>query len=70
MLVEGSDAHPEDAAPGLIGDPQLRAGMRIGVAYAVAAFVLAISFGILAEPVMGPVAPIVMSALMFAGSAQ
>jgi predicted branched-subunit amino acid permease len=31
---------------------------------------LAISFGVLAQPVMGNVAPIVMSALMFAGSAQ
>ena len=30
----------------------------------------AISFGVLAEPVMGNVAPIVMSALLFAGSAQ
>jgi predicted branched-subunit amino acid permease len=32
--------------------------------------VLAISFGVLAEPVMGPVAAIVMSAIVFAGSAQ
>ena len=31
---------------------------------------LAISFGVLAEPVMGTVAPIVMSAVLFAGSAQ
>jgi predicted branched-subunit amino acid permease len=40
------------------------------VPYAIAAFLLAISFGVLAEPVMGGVAPIVMSALLFAGSAQ
>ena len=32
--------------------------------------VIGISFGVLAEPVMGPVAPIVMSAIVFAGSAQ
>jgi predicted branched-subunit amino acid permease len=32
--------------------------------------VLAISFGVLARPVMGTVAPIVMSAIVFAGSAQ
>jgi predicted branched-subunit amino acid permease len=32
--------------------------------------VLAISFGVLAEPVMGAVAPIVMSAVVFAGSSQ
>jgi predicted branched-subunit amino acid permease len=31
---------------------------------------LAISFGVLAEPLMGKVAPIVMSAALFAGSAQ
>jgi predicted branched-subunit amino acid permease len=31
---------------------------------------LAVSFGVLAQPVMGDVAPIVMSALLFAGSAQ
>jgi predicted branched-subunit amino acid permease len=49
---------------------RLRAGTRIGIAYAVAAFLLAVSFGVLAEPVMGSVAPIVMSALIFAGSAQ
>jgi len=36
----------------------------------VAGFLLAFSFGVLAEPVMGPVAPVVMSALVFAGSAQ
>jgi 4-azaleucine resistance transporter AzlC len=46
------------------------AGFRAGIPYAVAALLLAISFGVLAEPVMGPVAPIVMSAVVFAGSAQ
>ncbi len=44
--------------------------MRLGTPYAVAAFLLAVSFGVLAEPLMGTVAPIVMSALLFAGSAQ
>ena len=38
--------------------------------FAIAAFLLAISFGVLAEPIMGSVAPIVMSAAVFAGSAQ
>ena len=46
------------------------AGFRAGIPYAVAALLLAISFGVRAEPVMGPVAPIVMSAVVFAGSAQ
>jgi 4-azaleucine resistance transporter AzlC len=38
--------------------------------YAIAAGLLAISFGVLARPVMGTVAPIVMSAIVFAGSSQ
>jgi 4-azaleucine resistance transporter AzlC len=48
----------------------LRAGVRAGLPYAVAALLLAISFGVIARPVMGTVAPIVMSAIVFAGSAQ
>ena len=44
--------------------------MRIGIPYAAAGLLLAISFGVLAQPLMGNVAPIVMSALLFAGSAQ
>jgi 4-azaleucine resistance transporter AzlC len=36
----------------------------------VAAVLLGISFGVVAEPVMGSVAPVVMSALVFAGAAQ
>jgi 4-azaleucine resistance transporter AzlC len=54
----------------VIHEPAFREGLRAGLPYAVAAVVLAISFGVIAEPVMGPVAPIVMSALIFAGSAQ
>jgi predicted branched-subunit amino acid permease len=46
------------------------AGVRTGLPYAAAGVLLAISFGVLAQPVMGNVAPIVMSALIFAGSAQ
>lgn len=37
---------------------------------AVAGAAIGLSFGVLARPVMGDVAPIVMSALVFAGSAQ
>ena len=44
--------------------------MRAAIWVAVAGLLVAISFGVLAEPVMGEVAPIVMSALVFAGSAQ
>jgi 4-azaleucine resistance transporter AzlC len=48
----------------------VRAGFRAGLPFAVAAGLLAISFGVLARPVMGTAAPIVMSAVVFAGSAQ
>jgi 4-azaleucine resistance transporter AzlC len=48
----------------------LRAGVRAGLPYAAAAGVLAVSFGVVAEPVLGPTASIVMSATVFAGSAQ
>ena len=48
----------------------MRAGLKAGLPIAAASLLLAISFGVLARPVMGTVAPIVMSALIFAGSAQ
>ena len=47
-----------------------RAGLKAGVGFALAAFVLGVSFGVLAEPIMGPVAPVVMSAVLFSGAAQ
>jgi 4-azaleucine resistance transporter AzlC len=49
---------------------RVEAGIRAGVPYAVAAAMVGISFGVVAEPVMGTVAPIVMSAIVFAGSSQ
>jgi predicted branched-subunit amino acid permease len=48
----------------------LRAGIRAGIPFAIAAGVLAVSFGVLAKPVIGTGATLVMSALVFAGSAQ
>jgi branched chain amino acid efflux pump len=79
--VQGtSDEPPRPAAEGadeedvehlsLPPRERLRIGLRIGIPYAVAALVLSISFGVLAAPIMGNVAPIVMSVLVFAGSAQ
>lgn len=44
--------------------------MRAGAPIALASLLVGTSFGVLAEPVMGTVAPIVMSAIVFAGSAQ
>ena len=47
-----------------------RPGMRAGVGFGAAAFVVGVSFGVVAQPTMGSVAPIVMSVFVFAGSAQ
>jgi predicted branched-subunit amino acid permease len=48
----------------------MRDGIRAGIPFAIAAFVLAVSFGVLAEPVIGAGATLAMSAFAFAGSAQ
>ena len=45
-------------------------GVRAGLPFSLALLLLSASFGVLARPVMGPVAPIVMSIVVFAGSAQ
>ena len=50
--------------------PGVREGIRAGLPFAVAAVLLGISFGILAHPVMGATAAIVMSVIVFAGASQ
>jgi predicted branched-subunit amino acid permease len=64
---ESPAALPAGTAPARV---RLRAGIRKGVPFGVAVFATSISFGILAEPVMGRIAPIVMSIIVFSGSAQ
>jgi predicted branched-subunit amino acid permease len=49
---------------------RLKPGVRAGLPLGVAALVLSFSFGVVAEPVMGSIAPVVMSVIVFAGSAQ
>jgi 4-azaleucine resistance transporter AzlC len=49
---------------------RLRAGIRRGLSFGLAVFVIAISFGVLARPVMGSAAPIIMSIVVFSGAAQ
>src|SRR5919112_1467208 len=44
--------------------------MRAGLPLFPPVFIVGVSFGVVAEPVMGKVAPIVMSAIVHAGSAQ
>jgi 4-azaleucine resistance transporter AzlC len=49
---------------------RLSEGLRAGIPVGAAGLLIGISFGVLAQPVMGSVAPVVMSAFLFAGSAQ
>jgi 4-azaleucine resistance transporter AzlC len=48
----------------------IRDGVKAGLPFALPTLALGISFGVLAEPVMGRVAPIVMSVVVFAGASQ
>jgi 4-azaleucine resistance transporter AzlC len=61
-----------DSAPDPVGSgPERRkAGIRRGIPFGIAVFTIAMSFGVLARPLMGAVAPIVMSIVVFSGSAQ
>ena len=54
----------------MIHDSGVRAGLRAGLPIALPTFLLGVSFGVLARPVMGSVAPIVMSVVVFSGAAQ
>lgn len=57
-------------ARGPTARPELTEGMRAGMPYAIASGLVGVSFGVLARPVMGSAAAIVMSVIVFAGSAQ
>src|SRR3989442_13033502 len=48
----------------------IRDGIRAGIPFGAAALLLGLSFGVVARPIIGPEAAIVMSAFVFAGSAQ
>jgi len=49
---------------------RFRDGARAGIPFAVAALLLGATFGVIARPVLGAGAAIVMSAVVFAGSSQ
>jgi 4-azaleucine resistance transporter AzlC len=58
-------------ARSLVGSQGFRRGLRVGAPFAVAGFILAASFGILAEEAgMSDLEAVLMSAIVFAGSAQ
>src|SRR3954469_2722940 len=48
----------------------IRAGIRAGLPMVLPTFAIGISFGVLAQPVMGSIAPVVMSLVVFSGAAQ
>src|SRR3954464_3311087 len=48
----------------------LRTGLKAGLALILPTFAGGISFGVLAQPVMGSIAPILMSLIVFSGAAQ
>ncbi|HEX4733984.1 MAG TPA: AzlC family ABC transporter permease [Thermoleophilaceae bacterium] len=48
----------------------LRDGIRVGIPFGIAAGLVGISFGVVAEPIMGAGPAIAMSAFVFAGAAQ
>src|SRR2546423_2432792 len=48
----------------------IRDGIRAGLPFGAAAVLLGLSFGVVARPVMGPEAAILMSPFVFAGAAQ
>src|SRR3954454_24057294 len=48
----------------------IRQGLRAGFALALPTFAIGLSFGVLAQPVMGSIAPVLMSLVVFSGAAQ
>jgi predicted branched-subunit amino acid permease len=56
---------PSHAAPS-----ELRAGLNAGLPFALPTLALGVSFGVLARPAMGAIAPVVMSVAIFSGGAQ
>ncbi len=59
------------AEPAASARTRFRDGVRLGVPFAIAGFVVAVSFGVLARGAgLSPVAAILMSAIVYAGSAQ
>jgi predicted branched-subunit amino acid permease len=50
--------------------PEMRAGLRSGVPLIFPSTAAGLSFGVLAQPVMGSIAPVVMSLIVCSGAAQ
>jgi predicted branched-subunit amino acid permease len=63
------DRFSGNAVAAALGD-SWHEGVRAGIPIAPPTLALGIAFGVLAKPVMGTIAPIVMSILIFSGAAQ
>ena len=48
----------------------IKTGMRAGLPLVLPTLAIGVSFGVLAQPVMGSIAPVVMSLIVFSGAAQ
>src|SRR3954447_21250029 len=48
----------------------IRSGLRAGLTLVLPTLAIGLSFGVLAQPVMGSIAPVLMSLLVFSGAAQ
>jgi 4-azaleucine resistance transporter AzlC len=48
----------------------IRSGMRAGLPLVLPTLAVGLSFGVLAQPVMGSIAPVIMSLVVFSGAAQ
>src|SRR3954452_5511394 len=48
----------------------IRSGLRAGLPLVLPTLAIGLSFGVLAQPVMGSVAPVLMSLIVFSGAAQ
>jgi 4-azaleucine resistance transporter AzlC len=57
-------------APASSEQSSIRTGIRAGVPFVLPTLALGVSYGVLAEPVMGTIAPVVASVVVFAGAAQ
>ncbi len=68
MSEPGQPTAPEDAAEG--EEFSYRDGMRGALPFLLPVVAVAVSFGVLAEPVIGGAASVVMSVILNAGSAQ
>ena len=51
-------------------DSGIRAGLRAALPFVLPTLPRGVSFGVLAQPVMGSIAPVVMSVVVFSGAAQ